>query len=78
MRCFLRDFYENLDFVLAQSQGETVHVSLGKDSFWGEWTMCMLLWTGFAQSKDATLDKSLRDKWLEVTKEPDQDVFCRP
>jgi hypothetical protein len=75
MRCFLRDFYENLDFVLAQSQGETVHVSLGKDSFWGEWTMCMLLWTGFAQSKDATLDKSLRDKWLEVSKEPDQVIF---
>jgi hypothetical protein len=35
----------------------------------------MLLWTDFAQSKDATLDNSLRDKWLEVSKEPDQVVF---
>ena len=36
--------------------------------------MCMLLWI-VVQSKDATLDKSLRDKWLEVSKEPDQIIF---
>ncbi len=73
MRYFLEDFHENLAFL--DPEREIFHVSLGKDSLWGEWTMCMLLWTGFAQSNDATFDKSLRDKWLEVFKEPDQVIF---
>jgi hypothetical protein len=60
MRYFIKDFHEKLVF---------------RDPDGGEWTMCMLLWTGFAQSKDAMLDKSLRDKWLEVSKEPDQVIF---
>jgi hypothetical protein len=73
MRYFLKDFDDNIAFL--DPEREIFHVSVGKDSLWGEWTMCMLLWTGFAQSQDATLDKSLRDKWLEVSKEPDQVIF---
>ena len=42
-----------------------------------KWTICMLLflWIGFAQSIDAKVDKSLCDKWLEVTKKPNQNIF---
>ena len=56
------------------SEKETNDIALGDEGS-RKWTICMLLWIGFAQSEYATLDKSLRDKWLEVTEKPDQDIF---
>jgi hypothetical protein len=52
------------------SEQETSDIALGGAGS-SKWTICMLLCIGFAQSIDAKLDKSLRDKWLEVTKKPD-------
>jgi hypothetical protein len=74
MRRFIQDFEQFKWLVDKNSEQETYDIALA-DAGSSKWTICMLLWIGFAQSINAKLDKSLRDKWLEVTKEPDQDIF---
>jgi hypothetical protein len=74
MRRFIQDFQQWKWLVEMNPEQGTYDIALG-DAGSSKWTICMLVWIGFAQSIDAKLEKSLRDKWLEVTKKPDQDLF---
>jgi hypothetical protein len=61
------------------AEQETSDIAL-PDAGSSKLTICMLLfyWICFAQSINEKVDKSLCDKWFEVTKKPNQNIFCRP
>ncbi len=65
MTGLMRGFFECFRLEDADPEWETFD--------WGRsWTLCMLLWTRFTH--DATLEQSLRDKWLHATTHnPNQD-----
>jgi hypothetical protein len=58
------------------AEQETSDIALA-DAGSSKLTICMLLflWICFAQSIDEKVDKSLCDKWFEVTKKPNQNIF---
>ncbi len=65
MTGLMRDFFRCFNFEDVDPEWETFD--------WGSsWTLSMLLWIRFAH--DATLEQSLRDKWLQTTtNSPNQD-----